>query len=262
MNSIGDLCSFLETVAPLHLQESYDNAGLMTGQFEWKIRSVLCCLDVSEAVIDEAIKLDCNVVVSHHPIIFSGLKKIQAYHYVERAVIKAIKNDIALYAIHTNLDNILQNGVNQMMAEQLGVKQLKILKPIDDQLNTGAGVIGKLDSPVSKEEFLQQLKARFNTKLVRHTTFARDSIEKVALVGGSGAFLIRKALENQADAFVSADIKYHDFFEADGKMMICDIGHYESEQFTIDLLSSLISDKFSNFATHYTKINTNPVQYY
>lgn len=262
MSSIRELSSFLESFAPLSLQESYDNCGLLTGQYDWMIKAVLCSLDATEEVVEEAIQLKCNVVVSHHPIIFSGLKRIQGYHYVERAVIKAIKNDIALYAIHTNLDNVLQNGVSQKMAEILDLKHIQILKPIDNQMITGSGVIGDLEKPLSPEGLLELLKTRFKTKTLRYTHFKGHSIQKLALAGGSGSFLIREALLKKADALITADIKYHDFFEGDGKMMICDIGHYESEQYTIELLSKLISDNFSNFATHCTKINTNPVQYY
>lgn len=262
MSSIRELSSYLESLAPLSLQESYDNSGLLTGQYDWMVKAVLCSLDATEEVVEEAIKLKCNVVVSHHPIIFSGLKRIQGYNYVERAVIKAIKNDIALYAIHTNLDNVLQNGVSYKMAELLDLQQIKILKPIDNQINIGSGVIGDLIKPISPADLLDLLKTRFKTKMLRYTPFKGHSIQKLALAGGSGSFLIREALVHKADALITADVKYHDFFEGDGHLMICDIGHYESEQYTIDLLSKLISDKFSNFATHCTKINTNPVQYF
>ncbi|MEP7196884.1 MAG: Nif3-like dinuclear metal center hexameric protein [Saprospiraceae bacterium] len=260
---IQEVCAFLEQIAPLNLQESYDNAGLITGHPDWDIKSVLISLDATEAVIDEAISIGANLVISHHPIVFRGLKTFNGNHYVDRAIIKVIKNDIALYAIHTNLDNVLNNGVNQKIAEKIGLINCHILSPksLESEL-IGAGLFGSLQNELSLEDLLKQLKIKMNTGSIKHTVTLGNKIQTVALCGGSGSFLIPQAIAKKADVFITADLKYHEFFEANDKIVLIDIGHYESEQFTIDLLFGLISGKFPNFASHCTKMNTNPVQYY
>lgn len=262
--TVGELTRFLESIAPLHLQESYDNAGLLTGNPAMKVTGVLTALDMLEPVIDEAIEKGCNVVVAHHPIIFKGLKRLTGEHYVERVVIKAIRAGIALYAIHTNLDSVLDHGVNERIAQRLGMTQLRILDPKpspDAAVQVGIGVIGKLEAPISFEAFIDLLKSRMGCTVVRHTNWDDRPIQKVAVCGGSGSFLLPRAIAEKADAFVTADYKYHEFFEADGQILIADIGHYESEQFTINLLDELIRNKFSNFASHSTTVITNPVKY-
>jgi dinuclear metal center YbgI/SA1388 family protein len=181
---------------------------------------------------------------------------------VDRAILYAIKNDIAIYAIHTNLDNVLINGVNQKIAKQLELQDLRILLPKPGMKDTGAGVIGDLNQSIKSKDFLHYVKKHLNTSMIRHTRIIKDEIKKVALAGGSGAFLIKTAIQADADVFITADIKYHDFFEANDKILLMDVGHYESEQFTIELLYELISQKFSNFATHYIKTSTNPVHYF
>lgn len=256
---LGELCHYLEEIAPLSLQESYDNSGLIIGHPDWIVRSVLISLDATEEIIDEAIRIGCNVVISHHPIIFKGLKNITGQHYVDRAIIKAIKHDIALYAIHTNLDNILQNGVNQKIASRLGLLNLEILAP--KSTDTGAGIIGLLAHPLSLSEFIPIIKSSLDVTMIRHTRDTHKLIRKVSICGGSGAFLIANAIQAQADAYITADVKYHEFFEANNQLVIIDIGHYESEQHTVELLFELISKKYSNFAAHCAKTNTNPVQY-
>ncbi len=256
------LFEFLEELAPLHLQENFDNAGLIVGNADTEIRGVLFCLDVTEEVIEEAIALQCNVVVSHHPIVFTGLKKITGQHHVERTVIKAIQNGILLYAVHTNLDNVLHHGVNQHIALRLGLKNIEILHPKPGTATIGSGVLANVDPPVSVEKFFEQLKQRMQLTHFKYTKNQLTSISRVAICGGSGAFLIHTAKQAKAQIFITADVKYHDFFESSAEFCIVDIGHYESEKFTSELLYGLVAQNFSNFASHCSKIITNPVKYH
>lgn len=345
-----DITQFLETIAPPVYQESYDNAGLIVGNPDAEVTGVLCCLDSTEAVVEEAIRRGCNLIVAHHPIVFRGLKSLTGRHYVERVVMQAIKNDISIYAIHTNLDNVYYKGVNAKIAERLGLRHTRILAPKgkaiklfvfvpathsdlvrralieagagavnqpgpssyatlgvgtsngqaeaqmklevtlpvhaqsavlralhashpDDNpvydlvtvLNTneavGAGLIGTLEKPMKEMAFLKFLKKQMQAGCVKYTVLRGKDIQTVALCGGAGGFLLPTAIAQKADIFITADYKYHEFFDADGKIVIADIGHYESEQFTIELLHELISQKFPNFATHLTEVNTNPVNY-
>lgn len=260
--TVGQLCDHLESIAPLHLQESYDNAGLITGERDWEVTGVICSLDATVEVVREAAEKGCNVVVAHHPIIFRGLKQITGTNYVGRAIIEAIRRDIAIYAIHTNLDNVLDQGVNQAIAQKLGLSDLEILAPKGPEGTTGAGMIGQLPREMSEEEFLQFVKDRMETACVRHTKLIGLPIRKVAICGGSGSFLIENAIRSGADAYVTGDVKYHEFFDADGKLVLLDIGHFESEQFTIPLLAQIITKKFSNFAAYCTERITNPVHYF
>ena len=359
---ISEIITALEAFAPPELQEPYDNSGLLIGDPATEATGVLVSLDCTEEVVEEAISRSCNVIVSHHPIIFSGLKTITGTNYVERVVIKAIKNDIAVYAIHTNLDKVF-NGVNSKIAERLGLRSTTILKPesnlfklsvfvpmqdaenlrsalfsagagnignyseasfsvkgvgtfkgnedsnprigekgvresVEEEMiqvlvesahlhavvsamktahpyeevaydifplanqnqNNGLGLIGELEKEMSPEDFLNHVKTRMNTAMIRHTG-REQKIKKVAVCGGSGADLIGRALTSGADAFVTADVKYHQFFDSEGLMMVCDIGHYESEQFTKELISEFLTEKFSNFAVHISEVNTNPINY-
>jgi dinuclear metal center YbgI/SA1388 family protein len=260
---VSNITEFLESIAPLHLQEGYDNAGLIVGNPEQEVTSCLVSLDTTPEVIQEAIDQGHNMVVAHHPIVFKGLKKINGKNYVERAVIKAIKHDIAIYASHTNLDNVLQNGVNERMAQRLGLQGLRILAIKEkDQPQIGSGVIGELPDQMEETEFLAFVRERMKTEVIRHTRLLHKPITKVAVCGGAGSFLLESAKAEEADVYITGDFKYHEFFDADGQIIILDIGHFESEQFTIDLLAELITDNFSNFAAHCTKILTNPVHYF
>ncbi|NND34880.1 MAG: Nif3-like dinuclear metal center hexameric protein [Saprospiraceae bacterium] len=260
MTTIRDVTDFLEGIAPLQYQEPYDNAGLIVGSHHSEVRAALISLDTTEAVIDEAIELGCNLVVGHHPIIFTGLKKINGYHYVEKAVIKAIKNDIAIYAIHTNLDNVLQDGVNSQIADKLGLRETRILRP--KEINTiGSGLVGKLPAAMPFKDFEQYLMDHLELSGFRRTCVVRDVVEQVALCGGSGRFLLGDAIGAGAEVFISADFKYHEYFDANGEITIIDVGHYESEKFTIQLVHRLITGKFSKFAAYCTKVNTNPITY-
>lgn len=260
---IRDVLNFLEELAPLDLQESYDNAGLLCGDASKEVTGVLTCLDSTEEVVAEAQQLGCNLIVAHHPIIFAGLKKLTGEHYVGRAIIRAIKNDIAIYAIHTNLDNVLYSGVNERIAKQLDLTEIEVLSPKSshNDTNIGSGAMGFLPKELGSEEFLDYLKERMNLRVIRHTPILQEKVSKVGLCGGSGRFLLETAREVGCDVFISADFKYHEFFEANGQILVVDIGHFESERFTIELLQAMIQGKFSKFAAYCTKVITNPINY-
>jgi dinuclear metal center YbgI/SA1388 family protein len=361
---IRDITNAIAAFAPLQYQESYDNAGLLFGNAGWEVTGVLLTLDATEAVIEEAIEKGCNLVVAHHPIVFGGLKKINGNNYVERVAIKAIKNDIAVYAAHTNLDNV-RNGVSNMMASQLQLKDCRVLDPKRELLGklytfvphaqaeqvlnalfsagaghignyseasfnvsgtgtykaeegaqpyigqvgqrhlepetklevifplyleprviqalldshpyeevaydvvklgnaykeVGSGLIGNLPQPMDELAFLQLVKQKFRTGCVRYTPLRAKPIQKVALCGGAGSFLLKKAIAAGADAYISADFKYHEFFDADNQIVIADVGHFESEQFTVELFYHILTEKFRNFAPLKSTIRTNPVNY-
>ncbi|MCC6283488.1 MAG: Nif3-like dinuclear metal center hexameric protein [Saprospiraceae bacterium] len=258
---IHHILSILESIAPPYLQESYDNAGLIVGDPEQEVTGILFCLDSTEAVVEEAIALGCNLVIAHHPIVFRGLKRFNGSNYVERTVIQAIRKQVALYAIHTNLDNVYRQGVNAKIAEKLGLKDTRILLPKTGETEIGAGMLGFLPEPMLETDFLQHTKTALRAGCVRHTALRGRPVQTVAVCGGSGSFLLPEALRAGADVFVTADFKYHEFFDAEGRLVVADIGHYESEQFTIELLFQIIQEKFPTFALHCTKVNTNPVFY-
>ena len=258
---VQDILHILESIAPPHLQESYDNAGLIVGDPGQEVKGILFCLDSTEAVIEEALALGCNLVIAHHPIVFRGLKRFNGSTYVERTVMQAIRQGVALYAIHTNLDNVYRQGVNAKIAEKLGLTNTRILLPRPGEVEIGAGLIGFLPESVAETDFLLQVKTALRVSCMRHTALRNRSVRSVAVCGGSGSFLLPEALRAGADVFVTADFKYHEFFDAEGRLVIADIGHYESEQFTIELLYQIIREKFPTFALHCTKVNTNPVFY-
>ncbi|MEN0005415.1 MAG: Nif3-like dinuclear metal center hexameric protein [Bacteroidota bacterium] len=267
--TIKTLTDYLETIAPSALQESYDNAGLIVGNENTPIKGVLLCLDSIEAIVEEAIALNCNLIIAHHPIIFQGLKRLNGKNYVERTVLKAIKHDIAIYAIHTNLDNVYYQGVNAKIAEKLQLVDTKILSPKPTaasvglpESSVGSGMIGKLAAPMTERAFLQFIKDQMQVSCIKHTQLLGKPVEKVAVCGGAGGFLLKQAIRQGADIFITSDYKYHEFFDADGHLVIADIGHYESEQYTIELLHEIISQKFSNFALYCTNLDTNPVRYF
>ena len=269
---INDFIQELETFAPLQLQESYDNAGLIIGNKDWICTGIICSLDATEAVVEEAIAAGCNLVIAHHPIVFGGLKKINGKNYVEQTIITAIKNDIAIYAIHTNLDNTLK-GVNDRMADKIGLTKRSILLPkyppttqnkynLIDYQQVGSGLMGELPEPMDEYLFLNMLKTSFNLKVIRHSPLLGKQIKKVAICGGAGSFLIGTAVTQQADVLVSADLKYHEFFDANGELLLADIGHWESEQYTTELIIELLKLKFPTFAVLKSVIITNPVNYF
>lgn len=260
---LREITDYLESIAPLHLQESYDNSGLLVGHPDQEITNAVISLDATPEVVQEAIDLGCNLVISHHPIVFGGLKRFNYDNYIQRAVMMAIKHDIALYAIHTNLDNVLDGGVNERIAHRLGLSDLQILQVKDAAAPTiGAGVVGQLTVPMATNDFFQHLKTSMNLEVIKHTAVVAQSVERVAVCGGSGSFLLNAAKASGAQVFITADYKYHQFFDADGDIIIVDIGHYESEQFTINLLYDQLTQKFRNFAPHCTKIITNPINYF
>ena len=361
---IKDILNALERFAPLPLQDGFDNSGLQIGLTEVEATGALLCLDVTEEIIDEAIQKGCNLIIAHHPLLFKGCKSITGKDYVERCVMKAIKNDIAIYAAHTNLDNAT-GGVNFKIAEKLGLINPQILSPKSDLLyklvtfvplaqaeevrqtlfqagcghigeydscsyniqgegtfralegaqpfcgkvgtlhtepevrietifpsfkksavvralvqahpyeepafdiyplanswsQVGAGVIASLPEPIDEKEFLLKVKNIFQVGSVKHSKLRGKPIQKVALCGGSGAFLLQQAIGAGADLFISAEIKYHDYFGNDDLILMADIEHYESEQYTKELFYSIIKDKFPTFALHFTEVNTNPIKY-
>ncbi|MFM6946820.1 MAG: Nif3-like dinuclear metal center hexameric protein [Flavobacteriales bacterium] len=361
---LAQIIQFLEQQFPLSLQEDYDNAGLLYGRPEQEITGALVCLDSTEAIVEEAIETGCNLIIAHHPIVFKGLKKINGKTYIERVVERCIQQQIAIYAIHTNLDNH-DRGVNQKIAAKLGLINTRILKPMRGQLSKlvvyvpikdfrkvddailgagagqignysechfrsegigtftplkgaapvigkidqreevaelkleyvvsnhlianvlsamqqahpyeevayeliallnqhqelGAGMVGELPEAIESIEFLKKVKDIFNCGCIKHTDLVHRQIKTVALCGGSGSFLLPDAIKAKADLYVSADFKYHEFFDAESKLIIADIGHFESEQFTSEILTEIIKENFPNFAIRLTKLNTNPVNY-
>ena len=277
MLRIHEIVSAFEAVAPLALQESYDNSGLIVGDRDAEVTRALLCLDCTEAVVDEAIGKGCDIIIAHHPIVFGGLKRFTGGDYVQRTVIKAIQNNIAIYACHTNLDNVLRGGVNERIAQQLGFDVERVLRPIaadfgsfassggvvDSEVfrTAGAGILCNLQKPMNVLDFLQHVKERMGAEVVKYTKCDIEVVGKVAICGGAGSFLIGDALRAGADAFITSDVKYHEFFDAQGKMLLCDIGHYESEKYTIDLFSNILSAKFPKFATIFAGTITNPIDY-
>lgn len=258
---IKEICKVLEDWAPLKYQESYDNSGLIVGDPEMEVNGAILSLDCTEEVVQEAIDNGLNMVIAHHPIVFSGLKKFNGKNYVERTVMKAIKNDIAIYAIHTNLDN-MPHGVNLKIGEKIGLKNLRILAPKSSEENIGSGMIGEFENEIPVEEFLRHVKMNLETGTIRYTDFLKETIKTVAFCGGSGSFLLNDAKQQNADVFMSSDFKYHQFFDAENEISIVDIGHFEAEQFTKELIHKEISEFFPKFALRFSGINTNPVNYY
>ncbi|HWA32657.1 MAG TPA: Nif3-like dinuclear metal center hexameric protein [Cyclobacteriaceae bacterium] len=363
-SKIKDVVAYLESFAPSAYQESYDNAGLLVGDLNREVTGILVTLDCTEKVVMEAVERKCNLIVAHHPIVFKGLKKLTGRTYVERVVISAIRNDVAIFASHTNLDNV-RLGVNKKIAEKLDLKNIRILAPRKDTLSklvtfipneslekvmnavheagagqigeykncsfrvagigtflptemahptigtagkqekvnevrvevifptalerqivsalkeshpyeevsyyinrvenenqeVGAGMVGELPAPEEPIDFLKRLKSRMNVSVVKHTVPAAGSIRKVALCGGAGSFLLGEAIASGADVYISSDFKYHEFFDAEGRIMIADVGHYESEQFTKELFGEILTKKFTTFAINFSKTVTNPISY-
>jgi dinuclear metal center YbgI/SA1388 family protein len=362
---LKELASYLDSAVPLSFQEGYDNSGLQIGSPENLIHTALITLDVTEEVIDEAISNKCNVIVSHHPVIFNGLKSLTGKSYTERVLLKAVRNDIAIYSAHTNLD-VISNGVSWKMAEKLGLEEMSVLLPTDHLLlklvtyipeshlevvrnalfEAGAGVIGNYDNcgfstqgtgsykanekanpfagkrgtlhfekeirfetilfahlkervisalisahpyeevaydvyvlentnsgiglgctgvfkvPVSETEFLKLVSKVFDARGIRHSQPTGKSVRKVALCGGSGSSLINQAISSGSDAYLTADIKYHDFFRPENKLLLVDTGHFESEKFAREILKDLIIKKFPKFAVRFSETNTNPINYF
>ena len=264
---VKEILGALEEFAPLALQDGYDNAGLQIGLAEdAEATGALLCLDVTEAVVDEAVKLGCNVIVSHHPLLFRPVKCIAGRDYVERTIMRAIKHDITIYASHTNLDSA-HGGVNFKMAEKLGLVAPQWLSPKGEYTvggkvtSAGEGIIATLPLPLSQKDWMERVKEVFKLKSIRVNTSNKQTISRVALCGGSGAFLISKAVEEGADAFITGEIGYHRFFVYEGDILLMEIGHFESEQYTLEVLHDVIQKAAPSLPIHYTKLKTNPINY-
>jgi dinuclear metal center YbgI/SA1388 family protein len=257
---IRDIVAPLEEFAPLGYAEGYDNSGLVVGSYQTEVSAALVCVDATEEVLDEALERGCGLVISHHPIIFHGLKRLNGEGYVERVVERAIRSGIALYACHTNLDSA-PGGMSFRLGEQLGLSDMTILEHLAPGSVNGFGVVGVLDKPVAPLEFLQGLRTKLNAQVVRHSDVCAEKIQKVALCTGSGASLIPVAKASGADIFVAADFKYNDFMLGERGFIVADIGHFESEFCAIDLVSDIITKKITNFAVHKSACSRNPVNY-
>lgn len=257
---IRQITGALEEFAPLALQDGYDNAGLQIGLAEdAEATGALLCLDVTEAVLDEAIQLGCNLVVSHHPLLFRPLKRIAGRDYIERCVQKAIKHDLTLYAAHTNLD-AARGGVNWKIAERLGLQQIEWLNP-KPGFDAGEGIVGLLPQPMEKEDFLATVKELFDVDALRYNSWTGEQVQRVAVCGGAGNFLIPNAVAKGCDAFLTGEVGYHRFFGHEDELLLLELGHYESEQFTIGLLHDLIRQVAPQLPIHETTVETNPINY-
>ncbi len=258
------ITNLLESWAPLPAAEAYDNVGLLVGWRDAEVTGALISLDVTEALLEEARKEGINLIITHHPIWFMPRKRLTGEDYVSRIILKAIEYKIALYACHTNLDNI-RTGVNQKISEKLSLTNTSFLSAKPPEKNGeewGSGMIGYLKVPLSPEGFLKEVKSVFNCGGIRYAEAKPKTIHKVAVCGGAGSFLTSEAIRRGADAFVTADITYHKFFDNEYKVWLLDIGHFESEQFTSELIYNYISEKIPNFAVRLSKIKTNPVKYF
>ena len=264
---IKEILGALEDFAPLALQDGYDNAGLQIGLAEdAEATGALLCLDVTENVVDEAILRGYNLIVSHHPLLFHPVKSITSSDYVGCAIIKAIKHDIVIYSAHTNLD-CAYGGVNFKMAEKLGLVSPRWIVPKTSYVSggiattAGEGVIASLPVPQTQKDFMERVKEIFNLRSLRVNTSSKETIRKVALCGGSGAHLIPQAVEQGADAFITGEVGYHRFFGHESDLLLMEIGHYESEQYTLEVLRDIISRKATSVPVYMTKMQTNPINY-
>ncbi len=248
----------IEKVAPLSFQDDFDNSGLQVGSILSDVDKVLVCLDVTEEVVDEAIAGGCQMIVSHHPLLFHPLKQVCGFTYQQRCVIKALGAGVAIYSAHTSLDNA-PGGVNHKMAEIIGLQDIQWLQPKDGGV-AGSGLVGMLPVPETDCAFLRRLKELFKVESLRHSECSGALVSKVAVCGGAGAFLLREALAQDADCFITGELHYHDFFE-NGNTLLAELGHYQSEQFTIDLLCSIIAGACPDVTLVSTTINTNPIRY-
>ncbi len=253
---LEEVINIIESVAPLSIQEGWDNSGLQIGDKKADVSSVLLCTDVSEAIVDEAIAKGCQLIISHHPLLFHGLKTIQGQNPQERCVIKAIQHKIAIYSSHTSMDSYL-HGVSGRMAEKLGIYDYRILSLTGEDV--GLGVIGELPEAVSFDAFLHQVAQTFGTSCVRYTRAIKDKVRTIAMCGGAGAEFTQVAIAQGADVFISADFKYHEFQQAEGVIAVLDIGHFESEQFTKEIFAELLAGKVN---THFAEKDESPIMNY
>ena len=255
---LREIITALEELAPLRLQDEWDNSGLQVGFPDTEIRRVLVCLDITEAIVDEAVAKGCNLIVSHHPLLFKALRQVSDATYQQRCVVRALSAGVSIYSAHTSLDNA-PGGVNHKMAELIGLQNLRWLSPREDG-EGGAGLVGELPQPEPDAAFLARLKQLFGVQCLRHSAPDGRTIRRVALCGGAGAFLLRDAVHAGADCFLSGEFHYHDYFE-NGGVLLAELGHYQSEQFTQDLLQAFLSTRFPGLEVVKTAFDTNPIQY-
>ena len=260
--TVKEIMACITDIAPLRWQEDYDNAGIQVGDLNAEVHKALIALDVTEELVDEAVAKHCDLIISHHPLIFRGLKHLTPETFIERVVMKAIKHDIAIISMHTNLDNSYL-GVSRVLADRLGLTHLSILQPSSDEpALCGAGMLGELTTPMSETDFLRLVADAIDSPCLRHSALTGKRIKKVALCGGSGTPFMGDALRQNADAYLTADIKYHDFFVPEGRVLLVDGGHFETEQFTKQLIKSIIQKKIPTFAAEIAETNTNAVHYF
>ena len=258
---IKQVLSALERFAPLPLQESWDNAGLQLGLTEVEVSGALLCLDVNEQIVDEAVAKGCNLIVSHHPLLFRGLKQISGADYVQRSVIKAIKHDIVIVSMHTNMDNAL-DGVNWKIAERLGLTDCKFFaQKTVDGIEAGSGVVGNLPSQMDARVFIELVKKQFGVQCAQCNALLQRPISKVAICGGAGDFLLSDAIGEGADAFITGEMHYHQYFGFEQQIQICVIGHYQSEQYTAEIFRDIIQKDCPGVKTFIAETNTNPIVY-
>ena len=258
---IKEVIDALERFAPLPLQEGYDNAGLQVGLTETEVSGALLCLDVTESIVDEALEKRCNLIVSHHPLLFHAIKTLSDINYVQRTVMKAIENHVTVVSMHTNLDNA-QGGVNFKMAEKIGLEDVRFFdEKIVDDITSGNGVIGVLPTEMDSMAFIDKVKKVFGVECAQCNQLLHRKISKVALCGGAGSFLLDDAIKANADAFITGEMHYHDFFGHEQEIQIAVLGHYQTEQFTNEILYSILREAFPLLSLYMTETNTNPIKY-
>ena len=258
---IKEVLNALERFAPLPLQESWDNAGLQVGLTETEVSGALLCLDVNEKIVDEAIQKGCNLIVSHHPLLFRGLKTISDLTDVQRTVMKAIRKGICVVSMHTNMDNA-KDGVNFKIAEKLALQQVRFFAPKTvDGIEAGSGVVGLLPEPVAADDFVLQVKKAFDVECAMCNELLKRPVQRVAICGGAGDFLLDAALAEGADAFITGEMHYHQYFGYEQQIQICVIGHYQSEQFTTEIFRDIIAKDCPDVKTFIAETNTNPILY-
>ena len=254
-----DIIRTIELTAPISWQEPWDNSGLQIGLQEAQVTSVLLCTDITEKVVEEALEKKCEMIVSHHPLLFHGLKTIQDTTHQQRIARLAIKNDLVLYSSHTPLD-VAPNGVSKRMADKLGIQNCQVLSPTKSE-DIGLGVVGELPETVSINDFLQQVKRVFLAPMVRYTLPHKQQVQRIALCGGAGSEFLETAIEKNADVFLSADFKYHDFQRADNRITVVDIGHFESEQFTKEIFRDILSENFPQLTVRMAQTDQSGIYY-
>ena len=256
-----DIQYVLEDWSPISNAEDFDNVGLLVGDPSAIIEKALITLDTTQNILDEAIDRNCNLIITFHPFLYKGDNSLKSEVYVDEIIIKALKHNINIYAIHTNLDNN-PKGVSFQIAKRLGLNNLEIMMKKDEKENIGMGMIGDLEIEKTETDFLNFLKDKMEISNLRHSNLLGNNIKRIGVLGGSGSFTIEEALNKNIDCYVTADLKYHDFFKSNDKMLLVDIGHYESEKYTKELILNYLNKKIPKFACVIAKSRTNPVNYY